>query len=85
MTGKTFIIAVTAILFSACSGAPDGFCECLEKSEELNGVANQVLLGNDTEQKAKDLIQLREEQSALCKDFEETSGPDMIEWRKECE
>lgn len=80
------LVSSAMLVISACGNkVPDGFCECLDKSEELNAIANQVLLGNDTNEKGQLLIQLRQEQAQLCKDFEATSGPDMMEWKKQCE
>ena len=79
------VVLASSFLIGCSSGAPDGFCECLEKSEALNAVAQQVLLGNDTQEKGQDLMRLREEKAEMCQDFEASSGADMIEWRKECE
>lgn len=77
-------LALTPLLF-ACNSKPKGFCDCLEKSRALNAVSNQILLGNDTQDKAHELIELRKEQTQACKAFELTPGPEMLKWKKECE
>ena len=85
MNGKWIMLSALISILISCGSDSDGFCECLEKSSELDAVANQILLGNDGDQKSQDLMKIKEEQVQACKKFEMASGPEMREWQEECE
>jgi hypothetical protein len=80
---RKLIFACLAL--AACNSAPKGFCECLEKSEKLNKVANEVLKGDMSENKKKALLNAREEKAEVCKGFALVKGTQMQKWKRECE
>ncbi len=84
MKNKTILIAVSFIL-GACNSVPKGFCDCLTKSEKLNKLANEVLLGGASEAKTKEMIEARNQQAKACENFKTTSGDQMQKWKRECE
>lgn len=77
MVGLIFLLA-------ACSTAPDGFCDCMKKGEELNRQTQLVLNGNATEATKRKMIQIRNEKKKVCLDFETASGPEMKKWQEAC-
>ena len=80
-----FTLAIVSCFLWSCSNSSKDFCACLEESQKLDAIANQVLLGNDTDEQTKRLIEARETQAQACKDFELSSGEEMKEWMKDCE
>ncbi|MBU2020531.1 MAG: hypothetical protein KJ941_12865 [Bacteroidetes bacterium] len=76
-------VSMLFLLFS-CNQAPEKFCECLEASELVNINSNKVLSGNLDENSKRNLIEARKSQKTKCKDFQETKGEKMREWKKAC-
>ncbi len=70
---------------SSCKSAPEGFCECLEKGEELNAKTQEVLSGRASEETKRKMLKIRKEKKKMCAQFENASGPQMREWKKACE
>ena len=80
---KKFLFAT--LILVGCNSAPEGFCECLEKGEQLNKITNDVLSGNLTNAKKNEMLKIRAEKKKLCMPFENTKGTEMREWKKSCE
>jgi hypothetical protein len=78
-------ILFSALLLIGCSSAPEGFCECLEKGEELNQITNEVLSGDLSNKKKDEMLQARKEKEKACATFITASGNEMREWKKSCE
>lgn len=76
-----FILVITA----CSSGEKTPFCKCLEAGNEFNAysakIINQAEIDDNSAAKMKEL---KANQKKLCKDYETTSGPEMLELKKAC-
>jgi len=77
-------ILFSALILASCSSDPEGFCECLEKGEQLNKVTNEVLSGDLSNAKEEEMLKIRQEKNKFCASFGNTSGSQMREWEKSC-
>jgi hypothetical protein len=73
------------LILVSCNSAPDGFCDCLAKGEELNKITNEVLSGDLSNVKKEALLKARKEKEKVCAPFATTNGTEMREWKKACE
>lgn len=79
---KTIIILT--VFVSSCSSAPEGFCDCLKKGEELNVQTQAVLAGRASDDVKKKMIKLRAEKNKACANFVNSSGTEMRSWQEAC-
>lgn len=73
-----------SLVLASCSSAPEGFCDCLEKGEQLNKITNEVLSGDLSNAKKDEMLKTRKEKKKLCAAFERAHGAEMREWKKSC-
>ncbi len=78
-------ILFVSLILVGCNSAPEGFCDCLEKGEQLNSITNEVLSGDLSNAKKDQMLKTREEKKKLCAPFENANGGEMREWKKSCE
>jgi hypothetical protein len=79
---KTIIIFT--ILLTSCSSAPEGFCDCMKKGEELNVQTQAVLAGRASDDMKRKMIKIRAEKNKACENFLNSSGTDMRKWQEAC-
>jgi hypothetical protein len=71
--------------FSACgSGKDEQFCKCLEASDQLNAHSVELFSGDISSEQAEKQQQLIKTKKEVCKKYENMTGPEMLERKKEC-
>ena len=78
-------ILFATLILVGCKSAPEGFCDCLEKGENLNRITNEVLSGDLSNAKKEEMLKARKEKEKVCAKFINSKGEQMREWQKECE
>ena len=83
---KPLSIAAIAVLFlSACSTETNPLCECIQKSEALNSLSQDVLdMETVSKEKQDELFQLREDIDSICAPFKEMGPEELYKMRNEC-
>ena len=85
---KNFILssAILSILhLTACSNVPEGFCECLNISKDLNLLSKGMMDGESSQEERARFQKVKEAQQKICSPFSETKGEEMREWVLQCE
>lgn len=81
---QVVILSFSLIVLSACSSKDTQFCTCLNTSEQLNELSNDLLTTTITEAKAKKLVHLKKLKKEQCLDYVHMDGQAMLERKKAC-
>jgi hypothetical protein len=83
---KSFSLIAIAVLFlSACSEKTNPLCECIQKSEALNSLSQDILdMEIVSKEKQDELFQLREDIDSICAPFKEMGPEELYKMRNEC-
>jgi hypothetical protein len=76
------ILAFFALLITACS--EDSICDCIRASDELNNKYDQLRTKELSVKGQKEVKELIRTKKAKCKEFEQMSGPEMMERKASC-
>lgn len=70
------------LLVTSCG--EDSICDCIRASEELNAKYDQLRTKELSEKGQKEVKELLQTKKAKCKEFEQMSGPEMLERKASC-
>jgi hypothetical protein len=81
---QVVILSFSLIVLSACSSKDTQFCNCLNTSEQLNKLSNDLLSTTITEAKAKKLVHFKKLKKEQCLEYVHMDGQAMLERKKAC-
>jgi hypothetical protein len=81
---QVVILSFSLIVLSACSSKDTQFCNCLNTSEQLNELSNDLLRNTITEAKARQLKGLQQLKKEQCLEYIHMDGQEMLERKKAC-
>jgi hypothetical protein len=81
---QLIVISFSLAVLSACSSKDTQFCTCLNTSEQLNKLSNDLLTTTITEAKAKKLVRLKKLKKEQCLEYVHMDGEAMFERKKAC-
>lgn len=70
------------LLMTSCS--EDSICDCIRASDELNAKYDQLRTKELSAKGQKEVKELIQTKKAKCKEFEQMSGPEMMERKASC-
>jgi hypothetical protein len=76
------ILAFFALFITSCS--EDSICDCIRASDELNNKYDQLRTKELSVKGQKEVKELIRTKKAKCKEFEQMSGPEMMERKASC-
>ncbi len=78
-----FIGIVLFLVFQGCT-SEDKICTCIKNSDAVLKKYDELRGKNITDSDKKALVKLIETKKASCKEFEQMSGPEMMERKSTC-
>lgn len=75
-------LTISALYLTSCS--EDSICDCIRSSDELTAKYDELRTQKLTEKGQKEVKELIEKKKAKCKEFEQMSGPEMMERKASC-
>jgi hypothetical protein len=76
------VFALFSVVISSCS--EDSICECIRASDQLNSKYDQLRTEKLSVKGQKEVKELLQTKKAKCKEFEQMSGPEMMERKASC-
>jgi hypothetical protein len=71
-------------MLSACSSKDEQFCNCLNAGKELNDFSAKMFSGTITQEKANQLLKLKQAKKTACADYQTMDGAEMLKRKAEC-
>ncbi len=84
MNRFAFLLISGTFLFTASCSEPDQICDCIKASDAVNKKSAEVLQKDPTTADETELKKLRAEKKKKCEQFEDMSGPEMLERKESC-
>lgn len=82
---RLIIPTLFVFLLGSCSTKQNPLCECIQKSEALNALSNELLYSDTTtEQDLEKLIALRYSIDSICEPFKMMGPEELYKMRNEC-
>lgn len=78
------VFGISLLLIAAACSSPDKICECVKASKDLE-VKSQSFFENNETGNVGELKKLREQKDAVCKEFQNMSGPEMKKRMESCQ
>lgn len=80
---QLFLPLLVGATLSACAGK-DSICDCIEAGDRLNKTSSEILKKEPTVSDEKAIQKLRRIKKQKCAEFENMSGPEMLERKQTC-
>jgi hypothetical protein len=82
---KSTFLFVAIMVLASCSRSPNELCKCIEETEKLNQLSQELLDMSDvSKEKFDTLVRLRFEMDSLCAPFKNMGTEELYDLRNEC-